>query len=249
MGSKLYSGHGDYLTGNHDHALPPQVLDAIREIDTCNIANAIETFGVRLRNEGYTRPGLQCVTGGFPRLLGYAATAKIRSSDPPMTGSSYSDRTDWWVGIQSLPAPRIAVIQDLHAESGLGSVVGEVHAAVLKALQCQGVITNGTVRDIPAVARMQFPMFARSAAVSHSYTHIVDYGQTVRIFGLEIRPGDLLFADCHGAVSIPHEIAAQLPEVAAGIRVQEQRIVDFCQSPGFSTEGLLEVIKTTDRGN
>jgi regulator of RNase E activity RraA len=111
------------------------------------------------------------------------------------------------------------------------------------------VITNGTVRDIPAVARMQFPMFARSAAVSHSYTHIVDYGQTVRIFGLEIRPGDLLFADCHGAVSIPHEIAAQLPEVAAGIRVQEQRIVDFCQSPGFSTEGLLEVIKTTDRGN
>jgi hypothetical protein len=59
----------------------------------------------------------------------------------------------------------------------------------------------------------------------------------------------LLFADCHGAVSIPHEIAAQLPEVAAGIRVQEQRIVDFCQSPGFSTEGLLEVIKTTDRGN
>jgi len=237
------------LTGNHEHALPSQVLDAIRQFDTCNIANAIEKFGIRLRNEGYTRPGLQCVTGGFPHLLGYAATARIRSSDPPVTGNAYLDRTDWWVGIQSLPAPRIAVIQDLHAESGLGSVVGEVHAAVLKALQCQGVITNGTVRDIPAVARMQFPMFARAAAVSHAYTHIVDYGQPVRIYGLEIRPGDLLLADCHGVVSIPHEIAAQLPEMATRIRVQERRIIDLCQSPDFSAERLLEAIRTPDQGN
>ena len=236
------------MTANH-RALPSQVLGAIRQFDTCIIANAIETFGVRLRNEGYTRPGLQCVTGGFPRLIGYAATARIRSSDPPVTGASYLDRTDWWAGIQSLPAPRIAVIQDLHAESSLGSVVGEVHAAVLKALQCQCVITNGTVRDIPAVARMQFPMFARAAAVSHAYSHIVDYGQPVEIYGLEIRPGDLLFADCHGVVSIPHQIAAQLPETAARIRVQEKRIIDLCQSPDFSTERLLEAILAADRGN
>jgi regulator of RNase E activity RraA len=96
---------------------------------------------------------------------------------------------------------------------------------------------------------MQFPMFARSAAVSHGYTHIIDYGQPVRIFGLEIRPGDLLFADCHGVVSIPHEIAAQLPAAAARIRVQEQRIIDLCQSPDFSTERLLEAIRTADQGN
>jgi regulator of RNase E activity RraA len=229
--------------------LPPEVLEAIREFDTCIIANAIEKFGVRLRNEGYTRPGLQCVTGGFPRLLGYAATCRIHSSDPPVTGKAYLDRTDWWGGIARLPAPRIAVIQDLHAESGLGSVVGAVHAAVLKALRCEGVITNGTVRDIPAVARMQFPMFARAASVSHAYSHIVDYGQSVQIFGLEVHPGDLLFADCHGVVSIPHEIAAQLPAAADRIRAQEQRIIAVCQSPDFSTERLLETIQATDREN
>jgi len=111
------------------------------------------------------------------------------------------------------------------------------------------VITNGTVRDIPAVARMQFPMFARAPAVSHAYSHIVDYGQPVRIYGLEIRPGDLLFADCHGVVSIPRQIASQLPEVAARIRAQEQRIVGVCQSPDFSTENLLEAIRAADREN
>jgi hypothetical protein len=50
-------------------------------------------------------------------------------------------------------------------------------------------------------------------------------------------------------VSIPHQIAAQLPEVAARIRVQEQRIVDLCQSPDFSTVRLLEAIRTADQGN
>ena len=228
------------------HALPSEVLAAILEFDACMITNAIETFGVRLRNEGYTLPGLRCVTGGSPRLLGYAATARIRSADPPVTGNSYLDRTDWWSAIQGLPSPRLAVIEDLHAESGLGSVVGEVHAAVLKALQCEGVITNGTVRDIPAVARMGFPMFARAAAVSHAYSHIVEYGTPVRIQGLEIRPGDLLFADCHGVVSIPRQIAAELPGVAARIHVRERRIIDLCQSPGFSTERLLAAIQNAD---
>jgi hypothetical protein len=41
-------------------------LEALRQFDTCAIANAIERFGVRLRNQGFTQPGLQCITGGFP---------------------------------------------------------------------------------------------------------------------------------------------------------------------------------------
>src|SRR6516165_11995280 len=88
-------------------------FEAIRQFDTCTIANAIEQFRVRLRNEGFTRPGLQCVTGGSPRLLGYAATFRVRSADPPMSGNAHLDRTDWWEAIGHLPIPRIAVIQDL----------------------------------------------------------------------------------------------------------------------------------------
>jgi len=219
-------------------------LEAIQQFDTCTIANAIEEFRVRLRNEGFTRPGLRCVTGGATRLLGYAATSKVRSSNPPITGASYFDRTDWWSNIESLPVPRIAVIQDVDPAPGNGACVGEVHAAILKALHCIGVITNGSVRDLPAVSELEFPMFAPSVAVSHAYMHSVDYGQPVEIFGLRIRAGDLLYADCHGVVSIPPQIAAELPEAAARIRSKEQRIVRICQSPGFSTEKLLKEIRS-----
>jgi len=223
--------------------LTPEKLEAFRQFDTCTIANAVERFGVRLRNQGFTQPGLQCVTGGFPRVLGYAATCSVRSSDPPMTGVSYLDRTDWWSDIGCLPTPRIAVFQDLATGPGSGSCVGQVHAAILKAFHCEAGITNGLVRDIPGVSGMQFPMFARGVAVSHSYAHLVDYGAPVEIFGLRIRPGDLLYADCHGVISIPIEIAAELPAVAGEIRAQEARIIDVCLSPDFSPKRLLEVIK------
>jgi regulator of RNase E activity RraA len=90
---------------------------------------------------------------------------------------------------------------------------------------------------------MGFELFAQHVAVSHAYTHMVDYGADVEILGLRIRCGDLLFADCHGVLSIPLEIAAELPEVAARIRAQERRIVDICNSPDFSTERLKKAIE------
>ncbi len=223
--------------------LPRAVLDAIRDFDTCSIVNAIERFGVRLRNEGFTGPGLQCVTCDSPRILGYAATCRVRSADPPMIGDNYVDRTDWWETIELLPVPRIAVIQDLDPEAGRASTVGEVHASILKALQCEGLITNGAVRDIPGVSRMQFPMFAAAVSVSHSYIHIVEFGAPVEIFGLKIRSGDLLFADLHGVVSIPLEIAARIPEVASGIRANDQTIIDLCRSAEFSLEKLLKAVR------
>jgi regulator of RNase E activity RraA len=164
-----------------------------------------------------------------------------------MTGTLYFDRTDWWTNIDSLPVPRVAVIQDVDSTPGGGACVGEVHAAILKALHCVGVITNGAVRDLPAVSEMEFPMFAPSVAVSHAYMHSVDFGQPVDIFGLRIRAGDLLYADCHGVVSVPLEIAADLPEAAARIRSKEQRIVQVCLSPDFSTENLLKEIRSEEQ--
>jgi 4-hydroxy-4-methyl-2-oxoglutarate aldolase len=217
-------------------------LDAIRQWNTCAVADAIETFDVRLRNEGYTLPGLKCVTGDLPPMLGYAATCKVRSENPPPIGHSYYNRTDWWSAIEQLPAPRVAVIEDIDLLPGHGSSVGQAHASILKALGCVGVITNGSVRDIPVVAEMKFPMFAGSVSVSHSYAHLVDFGEPVEILGLKIHASDLLYGDCHGVISIPTSIAPEIPAVAAMIVKKKRTVVDFCQSPGFSLDELRKLV-------
>jgi 4-hydroxy-4-methyl-2-oxoglutarate aldolase len=218
-----------------------EILDAIAQFDACTVANAIETFGVRLRNEGYTQPGLHAVTGDSPRVIGFAATCRVHTEGPPMSGAAYVEPTDWWNAIETLPLPRIAVIE---AGSLNASAIGEVHAAILRACGCVAAITNGSVRDVPAVRALHFPLFAAGLALSHGYTHLVDYGHPVEIFGLKIHPGDLILADCHGALAIPIEIAHLIPEAAARIRTHERRIVAACESPKFTHEVLLNAIRS-----
>jgi len=64
--------------------LAPELLEAIRQYETCTIADAIERCGVRLRNQGFTRPGLAGFTAGAPRAIGYAASNRVKSAAPPV---------------------------------------------------------------------------------------------------------------------------------------------------------------------
>ncbi len=224
------------------NTLTPEQLEALRRLDACTLANAIETFHERLRNEGFVDHTVRCL---FPRLqpmLGYAATVKIRGSGPPTTDGSYPDRTDWWDYILSVPPPRVVVVQDVATRVGLGSLVGAVHMNILLALHCAGVVTNGSVRDIAAAESAGFHFFAGSVAVSHAYVHIVEIGGPVEIGGLKIHGGDLLHGDMHGVQSIPLDVAARVPAVAAKIAAQEQALIALCRSPDFSLEKLRAAV-------
>jgi len=223
--------------------LSPDQFKALRGLDACTLANAIETFHERLRNEGFMDHSVRCVFPQFPPMLGYAATITIRGSSPPTADGPYPDRTDWWDYILKMPAPRVVVVQDVATRPGLGSLVGAVHMNILQALDCAGVVTNGAVRDIPAAERAGFHLFAGSISVSHAYVHIVEIGQPVEIAGLKIQSGDLLHGDLHGVQSVPLEIASRIPKVAAQITAEEQALIALCRSPEFSLEKLRAAVK------
>jgi 4-hydroxy-4-methyl-2-oxoglutarate aldolase len=223
-------------------AIPVEDFDALRRLDTCTVSNAIEAFKLRLRNAGFANSRVRCVFEDLPPMVGYAATARLRSGEPPITGS-YHDRTDWWNSILRVPAPRIAVLQDLDEPPGVGAFLGDMNAAILRALGCVGYVTNGAVRELPRVRDMGLHLFAGNVAVSHAYAHIFDFGSPVNVGGLEVRPGDLLHGDRHGLLTVPKEIAAEIPPVAARLREGEQRVIDSCRSQEFSVEKLRQVLK------
>jgi 4-hydroxy-4-methyl-2-oxoglutarate aldolase len=213
-------------------------VEALSRLDTCTVANAIEAFGVRLRNEGFSGPAIQCFTPGLRAAVGYAETLRVRSSAPPPERPSYFDRTDWWSALQVLPMPRILVVEDVDGTVGVGAFVGGVHAHILRALGCAAVVTNGAVRDIPEVLGAGLQLFAGNLSPSHAFVHILDYGRPVEVGGLKVAHGDLLHADRHGVLNVPPEIAGQIPAVAYRLRQKEARIVAFCRSTSFSVEGL-----------
>lgn len=88
-------------------SLTAEELEALRQFDTCMIANAIETFNVRLRNTGFTNGKIRCMFPEERPMVGYAVTARLRSGDPPIAGGGYHDRGDLWNFILKYPAPRI----------------------------------------------------------------------------------------------------------------------------------------------
>jgi regulator of RNase E activity RraA len=121
-----------------------------------------------------------------------------------------------------------------------------MHAAILKALGCVGYLTNGAVRELPSIRAMGIQLFAGNVAVSHAYAHIFDVGARVAIGGMEVRPGELLHGDRHGVLTVPAEIAAALPGVAAGLQGAEQKVIEFCRSSAFSVAKLGEIMKKMD---
>jgi len=218
--------------------LTPAQLEQLRRLSTCVVASAIETFHVRLPNAGFANSSIQCVFPDFRPVVGYAATARIRTAVPPMEGRSYYFRTEWWNEILQIPAPRIVVVEDLDSPPGLGAFVGEVHANILRALGSVALVTNGSVRDVNEVKAVNFQLFAGNVSVSHAYAHVFDFGGTVKVGSLEIRPGDLIHGDRHGVVLIPPEIAAQVPDAAAEILKRRQYFIGLCRSGDFSLESL-----------
>ena len=221
-------------------------FDALRRLDTCTVSNAIETFDVRLRNEGFADSTVRPVVAGPAAMLGYAATARFRSSSPPPLGHSYFDRTDWWNYLLTIPAPRVVVFEDVDSRPGTGAILGEVHSHILMALGCAGAVTNGAVRDVPAVEATGFHLFAGCVSVSHAYAHIIDFGVPVRVGGLAIEPGALVHGDRHGVQIIPGEIAARIPGAAARAIEMERRVIELCRSKEFSLTLLREAVAGLD---
>lgn len=217
--------------------LSPAEIEALRKISTPTMSNAIETFNVRPRSDGFVDSSVRCILPELGVMVGYAYTLTIRASREEPSPSPL----DVWKELLEIPEPRVVVIQDLDAPNPIGSYWGEVNGNIHKALGCVGTVTNGGVRDLDEVRELGFHLFASCVLVSHAYVHVVEFGKPVRVGGLTVKPGDLIHADKHGVLRVPPEIARDLPKAAADFEAKEREIISFCQSPEFSPQGLLEL--------
>ncbi|HVW84303.1 MAG TPA: hypothetical protein VHB50_06465 [Bryobacteraceae bacterium] len=226
--------------------LSPELLELLQNTDTCTISNAIETFNVRMRNEGYIQNGMRCIFPDLPPVVGYAVPGRIRTGAPPIADLCYYQRTDFWEYLADFPSPKIMAFADVDHAPGTGAFVGEIHAEIAAAMGCVGYISNGAVRDVPALARKKFQCFAGSVSVSHSYAHIVDFGEPIHLGCLKISPGDLLHCDQHGVLSIPREVVDGLPEAVRAVREREAQLIRLCRSADFSVEKLVALLENKD---
>ena len=225
-----------------------KLLEQLKAVDTPTICNALEIVAPERRLTGFTIKPLVCPFPDLPPIVGYARTGMVRAAHAhELQGKeARAQRVSYYEYIASKPGPTITVLQDLDGHDvGFGAFWGEVQSTVHKALGSLGVITDGCIRDIPAWAP-GFQALAGSIAPSHGYTHLAAFGTEVRVHGMLVRHGDLIHADRHGAVVIPHAVAEKIPAACDLLARKEAAILDKARKPGFTVEDLKRAFAEQD---
>jgi regulator of RNase E activity RraA len=177
---------------------------------------------------------LHCPFPELPPIVGFAKTVTFKAKDAvPLGQAGYMQkRLDYLDYVAGSPQPGIMIMEDLDVEHvGYGAFWGEVQSNVHKALGCLGVVTNGSIRDIPMIAP-GFQMLAGSIVPSHAYVHVVDFGIDVNVHGMAVRSGDLVHADRHGAIVVPTDKIDAMKAALDGLAAREAKIIAAAKAGG-----------------
>ena len=138
------------------------------------------------------------------------------------------------------------MIEDIDAPHCVSAWWGEVHTVVHKGLGMSGALTNGVMRDL-SDHEPGFPVVAGSVGPSHMFVHVTELDVPVTVFDLQIKPGELVHADLHGAVVIPDEVLPKLGEAIESLLSTEQIILGPAREADFDLDKLMEAWKAFEK--
>jgi regulator of RNase E activity RraA len=230
-----------------DSLLTASELAELAAFDTPTICNALELVAPERRSLGFTTETLICPFPDRKPMVGYARTGMIRAQERPALNAAAlrQGRLDYYRYVAEGSLPKVVVIQDLDSRKGFGCFWGEVNTAIHRGLGCEGLVTDGGVRDLDLLAA-GFGVLCGKVTPSHAYVHPVAFGTAVDICGMQVHSGDLIHADRHGAVVIPASVARKVAAAASLCGRREQPILNAARSLGFSIEVLEAALAAAD---
>jgi regulator of RNase E activity RraA len=220
----------------------------LKRWNTPTIANAIEQVS---RADPLALANLEEARDFLPEMgpmVGYAMTVVISGGDPQPKRAQPDNFQRYREYLASRPGPKIVVVQDADKPRCFGAFWGEVGANHARALGCVGTITDGAVRDLAEMKNAGFKALARRLAVSHAHTWPLRWGVNVEVFGVRVKPGDLLHADLHGFTIIPQDAQSRLLEAARFMDDNECTAL-LPLSRGAAGQGTKEILANLKRGD
>ena len=82
---------------------------------------------------------------------------------------------------------------------------GDITSSIYQALGATGFITDGVVRDIEKINSIKFPVFCQDVNPIDAldYWALTDFEKNIVIKGVEIKPGDMIYASKDGVIRVP----------------------------------------------
>ena len=124
--------------------------------------------------------------------------------------------------------------------------VGDIYAMRAYHLGAVGIITDGALRDTPAIAELGKPVYHQASHGSTWGRHHMPFSndEPITCAGVYVEPGDIIVGDEEGAVVIPHALAAEVANDAVEQEHKEAFAIERV-SAGESVVGLFPL--TDDR--
>lgn len=198
-----------------------EITDEARELyaraSTASLTAQLIKRGLRTRGISNIAP----VNPATPRLFGPAYTLRyIPMREDLATGEAMADPENPQRKSIELVPPGHVLIVDTQGMDVSGTF-GDILIARLQMRGVAGVVSDGPMRDIAELKKMDFPVFARGSAAPPSYASMIAADAQIPIGcgGVAVLPGDIVIGDADGVVILPAAIAQ---EVARNAVEQDQ---------------------------
>lgn len=146
----------------------------------------------------YEASGLACALD--PAIRGVWPGASVAGPAYPVQCSP-GDNLAIHLAVERAPRGSVLVAG---TDSFVAGYWGEVLTVAAQAAGLVGLVTDGGVRDVAALAGRGFPVFARGISVRGTIkASAPSVGQSIAISGVPISSGDLVVADGDGVIAIP----------------------------------------------
>ena len=187
---------------------PPRTENPLALATTASLTAQLVKRGLRTRAIPHIRP----VNPATPRLWGPAYTLRyIPMREDLGTGAAMADPENPQRKAIEVAPPGHVIVADTHGMGSSGTF-GDILVARLRVRGVAGIVSDGPMRDVSELARMDFPIFACGNAAPPSYASMIAVDAQVPIGcgGVAVFPGDVVVADADGVVILPAAIAQEV---------------------------------------
>jgi 4-hydroxy-4-methyl-2-oxoglutarate aldolase len=219
----------------HVKAAGDPVVESFRTVEVASVADAIEQlYGTKNYMSHDMRPLFKT------KFVGPAVTVFLKKEENK-EGSAATQKM-----IDAIDASPEGSVYVLVAEDGLDyGALGGLMGTTLKFRGVAGAVIDASIRDLPQLQRLQFPVYSRGVSPGTTVGHYraVGYNIPVTCAGVKINPGDLVSADEDGVVVIPKDKAAEVLKKAQALDFSEHSTFPFIEQ----TKSLAEAVKKFGR--
>ena len=198
--------------------VPATTLDAFRKCSTQSLVDALWVMGwpnamcdgpQRLASAGSTSKS------GGKTCAGQAVTLRFVPHRPDIAADkpSGSDSPEY-AAFSRCSQGRVLVASSVAPSSN--SIGGDIKFLALRQNGVEGIVTDGSVRDLNVMGDYGFDVFAAGKTARQGPAFMQPWGvnEVVEVGGVSVRPGDIVVGDDDGVVVVPLSVHEDVLKIA-----------------------------------